>query len=351
MASRPSLSTLGLILIAITVGATLPPVALADASDYEISIPDSIDIPDRTVTIEGTDYPVTALGQEVPGEQLSVNVTAPEGREYKLYLYNGDVQIEAARSMNGSGDATFETDSLEPGSYFVATYRNGEIQAIHPVVLAGYDVTIDAPDGADPGEHVTVDIDIQALNETEPVNRVEVAAGNETEALRMVAEREGPGSYRANVSVDLPPGTYVIYGVVRGHDEVEGGREELLGASPGDAFQVGSTTSQDADDTDTPSDDSDTDGGGGGGSGSFGAVSTPTATDTPAETATTASSSTSSATQSATHSPTGTSILTPNPTSTATPTPTGPPTGQPGFGALVALIVVLALLTATGRRG
>lgn len=383
------------LMVAAAVASGIPATAsVAQSDDYEISIDGSITVPERTVTVDGDSYTVDALATREPGDQLTVDVDAPAGQEYDLYLYNRQVQIEQTEPMNGSGTAEFVTDDLRPSTYFVAVYLDGKIQKIHPLVISGYDLSTDAPSTATRGETVNVSVDVTRTDErmSDPPRRIQVILGNQTASLRVNAS-EQDGTYVAQVPTEsLSPGEYATYSVVRGENETEGGEKEVLGVSARQDLTVESTSTPTPTPTDT-SDDSDSTNGGSsgedstgdsggstGGGGSTGdsttATATPTATPTPSNaTATSTPTSTSTSTPTVTPtsaSPTATETLHPptvTPTPTVSPTPTeedvitpatttsdDPGTmttsdGQPGFGAVAGAVALLAgSLLLTRRR-
>jgi hypothetical protein len=226
-----------------------------------MSTPGEVEIPARTLTVDGEDYTVGAVGRVVPGDTISVDVAAPENAEYSVYLYNREFQIEQTDRMSGSGRATFSTGSLSPGSYMAAVY-DGEILEVYPVVVEGYDVTVEAPSSADGEFDVTVDVADGALARTPP--EVQVVMGDDERSVRVDASRVSDGEYRATVSPDgFEAGTYALYGVVRGENETDGGDRVLLAVSDRHEVEVASTATA----TPTPTAEPDDGNGGGGGSG------------------------------------------------------------------------------------
>ena len=199
-----------------------------------MSSPSEVEIPARSLTVDGTDYSVRAFGRVTPGDRIRVDVTAPENAEYSVYLYDRNLRIEQTDSMSGSGRATFETDSLPPGSYLAAVY-DGEILDVYPVVVEGYDVTVEAPAAADGSFEVTVNVADGAL--TRDPAQVQVVLGDDERSVRVDATRVEDGEYRATLPIDgFDPGTYALYGVVRGEEETEGGDRVILAV--GDRYEV-----------------------------------------------------------------------------------------------------------------
>ena len=228
---RPLVALLAALLLVGSAGAA---ATTYQSDDYSMSSPGEIEIPARSLTVDETDYTVRGIGRVAPGDRIRVDVTAPEDAEYSVYLYDKDLRIEQTDSMSGSGRATFDTDSLQPGSYLAAVY-DGEILDVYPVVVEGYEVTVEAPATADGSFDVNVSVADGAL--TRDPAGVQVVLGDDDRSVRVDATRVEDGEYRATLPTDeFEPGTYALYGVVRGEEETEGGDRVILAV--GDRYEV-----------------------------------------------------------------------------------------------------------------
>lgn len=362
--------------LAIIVGLTLLAGVPAHAqSDYEITVPNAIDIPDREVSIDDSDFLVTEISQVEKGQDIEVSVSAPN-EEYDVYLYNHKSQIEYnGTGQYGDSELSIPTDDRPPGTYYLAALES-DYQAVYPVIIQGYDVGLEAPNTVERGETVEVSVPVTATASSGDPHEVQVVLGDE---LRRVDATESDGTYTASIeTTDLEPGEYPIYGVTRGKEETDDGRKIVLGLSSRQTLSVDDPTP-----TPTESDESDSSGSSGGSSGgSTGDTgdsddATPTASPTPTpsptaspttvgpstETGTespTASpterdiepSSSPTASPSPTPSPTDDGVITPATATTTRATPAGTPTptgGQPGFGVVVVLLSVAALVVLRRR--
>jgi cell division septation protein DedD len=193
---------------------------------------------------------------------------------------------------------------------------------------------------------------------------VQVVVGNDSESVQVNASRTGGLDYEATVDTDaLSPGTYSVYGVVRGPQELKSGDLESLGVSDRQEVTVSST------------DTGGSSGGGSSGGGSSGGGGGSMATETPTSTATPTPNSTLNRTAT---SPTPTVTMTPTPMTTTTPTttdttasPSPTPTddevvtpattsadegsatetgGQPGLGVIAGTVALLAGALLLTRR-
>lgn len=267
--------------------------ALAQTDDsYAISSPDTINIPDKSVTVDGESYPVTEIILSEDGSPISVSVDAPADADYDLYLYNHDRQVVAMQSMSGSGTAEFASDSLDPGSYVLGVYGpDGTFKDVIPVVVAGYEVAADAPDSVDSGSAFTVTADLTERRETPSPSAVEVVVSQDEAVVSTVtATQESSGTYAATVD-GLDPGSYTLHVNVRGTEEAQD-EKQVVGVS-----QLSTVTVSEA--TTAANGGSDDSTGGGDDTGSDESDATDdreASTTTPGETTSTAPVSTASAT-------------------------------------------------------
>lgn len=205
-------------------------VALA-APGYDIAPAEPVEVPERTVELQGNSYTVDTTVRAAPNATISVDVTAP-AEVYRVYIYNSDEQIEASRRGEGNGTVTFDLDGFAPGSYVISAYSrdSGEHEAIEPLLVSGYDLDVDAPATVGDEESVTVGIDATpTAAEGEPaLVRAVVAGGGRTVTVNATSEGDG---YVATVGPDrLAPGEYRVYGLAQAGTRAFG-RNELIGLS------------------------------------------------------------------------------------------------------------------------
>lgn len=293
----------------------------AGDSHYDLTVAGSVDTPDRVVSLEGNDYTVSAIGVVSPGEAIDVSVDAPADASYDLYLYNDDRRVSDRIDEAGSSE-TFDGD-YPAGSYMVAVYVDGSVETVHPVVVSSYDVTVDAPESAQPGEEVTFTVNVENIDGTpENLDAVQVVVSNDGDDETLTATQNGDGEYTATTTLS-ETGEYLVYANVRG-SETSQGQKELLGASASATVNVRDATptpTPTATPTSTPENS-----GGGGQAGENTATATPTATATMTPTINDTSTVTSTPTPTPTATERSTATATPAPTESATPTETATPT-------------------------
>jgi hypothetical protein len=254
----------------------------AQADEYDISIDSSIDTPDRTVTFDGQSYGVTAVKQADPGDSISVTADAPEENFVEVYIYNSDRQIVDSKEIEAGSSrpatVSFDLSGYSSGSYVVALSYDGEIRAVHPLIVRAYDVSITAPNEAPANEQITLSSNISQIRPGTK-SGVEFVILSDADTLRINAS-EIDGIYEATTDFSsLSPDDYSVYATVRGSEEIAG-NDVRLGLSQPQSLSI---TEESTDDT------SDSNPGGGGGGGSTGdtvSTDTPTATPDNQETAT-----------------------------------------------------------------
>ncbi|WP_155120590.1 FixH family protein [Haloprofundus marisrubri] len=322
-------------------------VVLADNPDYSISVENSVDVPDRTLTLQGTDYDVSEIGSVEPGEDIVVNADGPDGESYRVLLYNSEQQSEYRSDLqSGSSTVSFDTGPLTPGSYLALVYGpQGDIEQVQPVVVNGYDVSQSVPESTTAGESTEVTIEVSPREDAPEMNEVEVAVVAQGEATQRVTATKDGDQYVASVTFDSS-GTYELYTTVRGTDTYND-RNELLALTQTQEVVVNEETTNagsggSSGGQDGPSDDTTT-------TAATTTVqpnntTTATATTSPPseETTTQTSSSTPSTTEPATttSAQTDSDVITPNATSTTSSETTS--TTTPGFSMLLAVVALLA---------
>ena len=227
--SPTSLQTLYLVCL----GAALLVGLAAAGGGYSLSIDDSTTVPEQTVTVDGEEYDISAIAVRERNEELVVDATVPdEDSVYYVELRNSDNQIVQSEDLEGSDSTSLATDR-EPGSYVVVLDDNG-FQAIHPLVIAAYDVDLSIPDEIDTDSSATATVTLQPFEDSDEPHEVEVIIGDDDRNQRVTAERVSDGTYEAELQGDaLPEGDYQAYAIARSNEEVEDGENEIVGVSDG----------------------------------------------------------------------------------------------------------------------
>ncbi len=165
----------------------------------------------------------------------------PDDSPFTLYLYDSDEKTVESTAGSGSEQVTVDTDTVEPGSYVLALYVDGNYEAIQPVVIGGYNLSVAAASEVSPETDVEVDVTIAETALEEAPAGVEVAVWNDETTVREPAERIDGDEYRATIASDeLEEGeSYHVYAAAQGDEEVRG-EPEILGLSHGHELTVDS---------------------------------------------------------------------------------------------------------------
>ncbi|WP_135534923.1 hypothetical protein [Halostella pelagica] len=322
---------------------------------YEMTVSDAIETPVRTVTLQETDHEISSLTVVDPGESVSVSVSGPN-ETYRVYLYNGDEQIVSERRGDGDGSFTFDLSGYDPGSYMLAVQQDGYYRTVHPVVVRGYEVTVDAAEEVTVGDDLTVTANVSRIADAPSPDSVEVTVVDDETTVRASATQTSEGTYTASVSTgDIGTGEYSLYAGVRSDDPAFGER-----AVVGISRSVDLSVEQDRTTTESgPSN--------GGPSGGERPATTPASETTPETvTQTTQSSATVTTTATGKRTPTRTegttestsnatgdaSVLTPDSSTTAPDSDDGgsDSSGQSGLGILGAISAMVSMSLLAIRR-
>jgi len=260
-------------ILLLTVGAT----ATVAAAGYDITVPGATDVPPETIEdppgLVGNEYEVDAFAVQDPGEELTVEVSVPDETAFEdteVQIMNSDQGYEDAAVPNADGEATFSSDEmdLEPGTYSLLLAED-ITEAIHPIVISGYDVEVTNPTSASENEDITVEATVTQTESNEPPTVVNAVIWNDDsqEQIEMSSNEDNDDTYTADISLDqFAPGEYEVYVTAHGDEEFRG-EKEVLGLGEGSSLNIEEV----ADNTDDSTDN--TNGGDGGGGGSSGTSS------------------------------------------------------------------------------
>lgn len=227
-----------LVVCVVTTVLASTPGALA-AGPYGLDSPSTVDVPDQTVMGDGEFLTVRDIARVEKGEGFVVQTTAPESATYWVELRNmHGIVVDSSASLRGSDSTTFTTDHLRPGSYVAVLRDRGTVRAVLPVVIEGYDVSVEAPGSAEAESDVTVSAELTAAPTAPDMERVELIVVDESNGKVVVQQpmtADGSG-YTTTFRLD-DPGEYTLGVNVRGASTVRG-FDELLGFSDAHAVSL-----------------------------------------------------------------------------------------------------------------
>jgi hypothetical protein len=224
---RPRLLLVGLLVTAAALGVALTPVTAA--SHFQIAADDSQPVPEQSVEFRDTTYVVDSVIVANSGAEINVSVSGPDDA-YRVYIYNSDEQLVDSRATVGNDTFTFNLTGYETGSYAVTVYQAGDYEAFEPLVVEGYEVSVDTSERTATDRSLSISVGVERNGSDEdPAGIKAVVASGERDVV--VNATGSNGEYTATVETGaLKAGNYTVYGVVQGEKQVFG-RNEILGVS------------------------------------------------------------------------------------------------------------------------
>lgn len=225
-------------------------VVTAD-SEFDLTLPGAIDTPEQTVEIEGSEYTVDGIAPVEPGEAIDITVSSSE--RYNLYLYDesGNSQYNVYNSPDesqltiGTDDDDLDTGALDAGTYVLSLEPDGEGRvAVFPVVIQGYDLTLEADST---GEEIELAATADPTHASGQPDELRVALWDGDDTTDVSLEHTEGTSYETVIDADeLGEGVYDTYVAVPG-DEADGFPTAL-------AIESGETLTVSSDEGDEPDD-------------------------------------------------------------------------------------------------
>jgi len=221
-------------------------------SEYDLTVDGAIETPERTVTIEGEDYTLRSVGAVDPGDDIVADITAPSDAVYDVELRNADEQVVSELRMTDSGTVTFDTGNLglDPGTYAVVVLDDQHIETLRPVVVSGYELTVDPPASVAPGESAEITVDVTDAARNSAPEGVEVVAYRGDEVIRVSATETATQQYTATVPFDddSPTGEYTLYALAKGEKQLSSNYQVSLAVDNGATITVDETAGDGGDD-------------------------------------------------------------------------------------------------------
>ncbi|MWV40013.1 hypothetical protein [Natrialba sp. INN-245] len=219
-----------LVVVVVVVGGIVGVSSVAFAGGYSLSMADSVETPEQTVSPGERTYEISSVGIVDQGDPIHVTGT---GTDRTVELLNADGDLVATHDLESQ--MTFETSSLEPGSYVVAIDAPGvDYEDVYPVVVSAYDLETSHPSTADADEEIDIDVTVSQDASQAELGTVQVAVWNDDTVVHTDATHDSGDVYSATISTsELDVDTeYSVYAVAQGTEEVDLiGEHELLGVS------------------------------------------------------------------------------------------------------------------------
>lgn len=228
-----------LLLVSMVIVAAAGVAVVAAESEYGMAVDGAIDTPTETIEIEGETYEIDEGGVADRGGTITVEVTAPA--RYNLYLYDTDVKA-VHRAYTDDDRVEFDLDDdIEPGTYMLSLEPDGAgRQAVTPVVVQGYDISLEYPSTVTVDDDVTFTATVEPLAGQAQPDTVDLAVWDGKSATNVTLEQTAGTNYSTTESMArLGPGTYDVYGTVTG--DVTRGYETAEAVTDGHTLTVTET--------------------------------------------------------------------------------------------------------------
>jgi len=206
------------------------------ASDFTVTIPGSIETPEKTVTVEGDSYTISSVARVEKGDTLSVETNGPTDEEYRVYVHgvkDGTRQVQDTKFVAADDDGTvsFDTTKFAPGSYSVSIYDadTGRYYSPNPVVVPAFETNVVLTEIVTVDREFNVNVSTNRIESGPSISSVELVF-TQGETTKRVDASESDGNYTASVSLS-ESGDWDVYAAVKGTEDAPRGEKELIGIS------------------------------------------------------------------------------------------------------------------------
>jgi len=227
----------------------------AAVDGYSISDDSAIETPTQTVEYEGQTYTIDSVTRITAGESVTLTTGVPAGATYNINLRGPENQLISSERKTGAGSHTFSYfGSGEAGTYAATIDDDGSTVAVHPIVIAGYDISLERPDTLETGGEVTISATVteRSVAKHSSLDRVEVVVGNDDVEIQKPLTRTSGKKYETDTATDGSgdPGGTGGDGTTDGQSSTT--PEQGTATPPGEPKPPGTETSP-VPDTTTPS--------------------------------------------------------------------------------------------------
>ncbi|VVB84828.1 Uncharacterised protein [uncultured archaeon] len=212
---------------------------LQPAAAATISLDNTIDMPDRTVTYQGKTYDIQDVGAYSLGETVNITVDATDIKSFQLslldknrnFLWNHMVYYtEGTAEMAMPGGVV-----TVPGTYAFAVFYQGDILAVKPVVFSKYNLSV-MPSNTIVTSGGTLHVKVRVSPDTSLPVRVVLVKNSSS--LESSANRTQDGIYDTNIKIpESAYGRFSLYAAIAS-DNIILGYPELMGISGGGTINV-----------------------------------------------------------------------------------------------------------------
>lgn len=208
-----------------------------------ISLDNTIDIPDRTVTYQGNTYEVQDMGAYSPGESVNISINTTDIKSFQLSLLDKNKNFlwnHMVYYTEGRTEVSMPADVVTtPGTYAFAVFYQGDIMAVKPVVFSQYKMSV-IPDSTTIAPGGTLQVKVRVVPDTSLP--VKVVLARNSSSIESVVNRTGEGEYEAEINIPVSAyGVFSLYAAIAS-DKMIMGYPELIGVASGGTINVTNIT-------------------------------------------------------------------------------------------------------------
>ncbi len=204
-----------------------------------ISLGNVIEIPHRTVTYEDTTYEIQDIGAYSLGDDINITINSTDINSFQLSLLDKDQNFLWNNMTYYTEGKTYVvmpgSAVTSPGTYVFAIFYQGDVQAVKPVVISSYKLSVNPETTmVAPGGILNVRVGVLP-DTTQPVKVVLV---RNSSSIESTANRTNMGEYEAEIRIPSSAyGEFSLYASIPSGNTVLG-YPELIGISSGGTVNV-----------------------------------------------------------------------------------------------------------------
>ncbi|MCZ7355590.1 MAG: hypothetical protein O8C66_07400 [Candidatus Methanoperedens sp.] len=222
---------LGIAIFSMTLAILFFSIIPASATTV-ISLDNTVDTPDRTVTYQDKNYELQDVGAYLIGEPVNISVNVTDINSFQLslldmkedFLWNNMVYY-----TGGKAEMIMPAYVVTiPGTYIYAVFYQGDMVAFKPVVFSQNKITI-SPDRTTVAPGGSLHIKVKVIPDTSMP--VKVVLAKDSSSLEYPVNRTHEGSYETEIKLPMSAyGRFSLYGAIVSENKVMG-TDEFMGIS------------------------------------------------------------------------------------------------------------------------
>lgn len=216
--------------------------SLSASAGTTISLDNTIDIPDRTVTYQGNTYEIQDIGAYSIGENANISINTTDIKSFQLSLLDKNEDFlwnYMVYYTEGREELTMPADVVTtPGTYILAVFYQGDILAFKPVVFSNYKMSV-KPDSTTVAPGSKLQVKVEVVPDTSLP--IKVVLSRNSSSLEYSVNRTREGVYETEIMIPVSAyGRFSLYSTIVSNNTVLG-YPDFLGASNGVAINVTDT--------------------------------------------------------------------------------------------------------------